>query len=306
MYLYKKIEHTKMTKRRNKGLGIGALLGNIDSKQEKQELVTNLSGTITPINLYNIEVNPFQPRVDFEPQALEELADSIKVHGLIQPITVRHLGNGKYQLISGERRLRASKMAGLKELPAYIRLANDQEMIEMALIENIQRQELNPIEIAITYGRLMKECKLTQQQMAERVGKGRATISNYTRLLSLPETIQKALQSREISMGHAKALLGTDDIAFQLALFGDIIANKMSVRQVEELIKRQKENAKSKPAKTRIPLPVAHQKVQDELASYLNTRVTLKTSPQGKGQIIINFDSDKELNSILDIIDIED
>lgn len=184
-----------MAKRKNKGLGIGALLGNIDAdihqSKNKKELVSDLSNTVAFIPLTNIEINPFQPRVDFDPDALKELSDSIAVHGLIQPITVRHLGDNKFQLISGERRLRASKMAVLQEVPAYIRLANDQEMLEMALIENIQRQELNPIEIAITYGRLMKECKLTHKQLAERMGKGRTTITNFTRLMTLPENIQK-------------------------------------------------------------------------------------------------------------------
>lgn len=296
-----------MAKRKNKGLGIGALLGGMDSKVEsskdKQELVSNLSNTVATIGLDQIEINPFQPRVEFEEQALEELADSIAVHGLIQPITVRHLGNGKYQLISGERRTRASKMAGMKKIPAYIRLANDQEMIEMALIENIQRQELNPIEIAFTYGRLMKECNLTHQQMAKRVGKGRATISNYTRLLTLPEKVQRALKERELSMGHAKVLMGVDDIAFQLALFSNIIENKISVRQAEQLAKLHKEGPVSQNAAAKIKLPLAHQKVQDDLTSALSAKVKLKTNKAGKGQIVINFMNDEDLNRILDILE---
>lgn len=296
-----------MAKRKNRGKGIGALLGSIDTnintEQDKQELVNNLSSTVAEIELTAVEVNPFQPRVDFEPKALQELADSIEVHGLIQPITVRHLGGGKYQLISGERRLRASKMAGLQAVPAYIRLANDQEMIEMALIENIQRQELNPIEIAITYGRLMEECKLTHKEMAERVGKGRTTITNYTRLLKLPESIQNALKVGDISMGHAKALMGTEDIAFQLAVFNDILQKKMSVRQVEELMKWHREGGKQSETKSKPKLPTAHQKVQDHLASYLSTKVTLKANSAGKGQIVINFNNTDHLNRILDILD---
>lgn len=301
-----------MAKRKNKGLGIGALLGNIDTsinnEQEKEALVKDLSSAVAEIALTDIEVNPFQPRVDFEPEALKELSSSIAVHGLIQPITVRHLGAGKYQLISGERRLRASKMAGLKAIPAYVRLANDQEMIEMALIENIQRQELNPIEIAITYGRLMKECELTHQQMAERVGKGRTTITNYTRLLNLPENIQKALQIGDITMGHAKALMATDDIAFQLAVFRDIVNKKLSVRQVEELMRWKKEGKKgNQPLKTtRNGLSPAHQKVQDTLANFLDTKVTLKTNESGKGQIIISFEDTDKLNRILDVLDKEE
>ncbi len=301
-----------MAKRKNKGLGIGALLGNIDTtinnEQDKEALVKDLSSAVAEIALTDIEVNPFQPRVDFEPEALKELSSSIAVHGLIQPITVRHLGEGKYQLISGERRLRASKMAGLKAIPAYVRLANDQEMIEMALIENIQRQELNPIEIAITYGRLMKECELTHQQMAERVGKGRTTITNYTRLLNLPENIQKALQIGDITMGHAKALMATDDIAFQLAVFHDIVNKKLSVRQVEELMRWKKEGKKgNQPLKTtRNGLSPAHQKVQDTLANFLDTKVTLKTNESGKGQIIISFEDTDKLNRILDVLDKEE
>jgi len=232
-----------MAKRKNKGLGIGALLGNIDadidSSKNKKSLVNDLSNTVAFIPLTSIEVNPFQPRVTFEQEALQELSDSIATHGLIQPITVRHLGNNKFQLISGERRLRATQMAGLEEIPAFIRLANDQEMMEMALIENIQRQELNPIEIAITYGRLMKEFQLTQKQLADRLGKGRTTITNFLRLVSLPIKIQKGLQEGLITMGHAKVLLGvgSEDFAFQNALYTDITNKQLSIRQAEELVK---------------------------------------------------------------------
>lgn len=296
-----------MAKRKNKGLGISALLGNIDadieSSKKKQEVVNDLSNTVAFIPLTSIEVNPFQPRVDFEPNALKELSDSIAVHGLIQPITVRHLGNQKFQLISGERRLRASKMANLTEIPAFIRLANDQEMIEMALIENIQRQQLNPIEVAITYGRLMKECKLTHKQLAERVGKGRTTITNFTRLLTLPETIQKGLKEGAISMGHAKALLGTDDYAFQIATFKSIIDKQLSVRQTEDLVKLHKTNATAPKAKANKPLPAAYQKVQSDLASRLSAKVNLKADSKGKGQIVINFLNTEDLNRILALIE---
>ena len=292
-----------MAKRKNKGLGIGALLNSIDTDIDvnKKELVGNLSNSVAKIDLDTIEVNPFQPRVDFEPEALQELSDSISVHGLIQPITVRHLGNGKYQLISGERRLRASKMAQLKEVPAYVRVANDQEMLEMALIENIQRQELNPIEIAITYGRLMRECDLTHKQLAERMGKGRATVSNFIRLLNLPEVIQKSLKLGDISMGHAKVLLGLDDIALQLAVYNDILIKKLSVRQAEALVLAHKGKKSSNKSSQR--LPVAHQKVQDDLTNYFNTKVSLSASQNGKGKIVINFNNNEDLNRILDILD---
>ncbi len=298
-----------MAKRKNKGLGISALLGNIDadinSSKKKKNLVNDLSNTVAFIPLNNIEINPFQPRVNFDPDALKELSDSIAVHGLIQPITVRHLGDNKFQLISGERRLRASKMAELAEVPAFIRLANDQEMLEMALIENIQRQELNPIEIAITYGRLMKECELTHKQLAERLGKGRTTVTNFTRLLSLPENIQKGLQQGMISMGHAKALLGTDDIAFQLGAYNEITTKQLSVRQTESLISLHKQGATNQKIKTKKTLPAAYQKVQNELSSVLGTKVNLKTDAKGKGQIVINFLDTEDLNRILDILESE-
>lgn len=295
-----------MAKHKNKGLGIGALLGNIDadieSAKKKQAIVSDLSNTVAFIPLTSIEVNPFQPRVDFDQIALKELSDSIAVHGLIQPITVRHLGNNKFQLISGERRLRASKMADLEEIPAFIRLANDQEMIEMALIENIQRQQLNPIEVAITYGRLMKECDLTHLQLAERVGKARTTITNFTRLLSLPEAIQKGLKENNISMGHAKALLGVDDYAFQMATYKNILEKELSVRQTEDLVKLKKGTANAK-GKGKKALPQAYQKVQSELTSMLSTRVNLKADAKGKGQIVINFTNTDDLNRILDLLE---
>ena len=295
-----------MAKRKNKGMGISALLGNIDvdldNSMNKKSMVNNLSNTVAFIPLNSIEINPFQPRVDFDPDALQELSDSIAVHGLIQPITVRHLGNDKFQLISGERRLRASKMAQLEEIPAFIRLANDQEMLEMALIENIQRQELNPIEVAITYGRLMKECNLTHKQLAERMGKGRATVTNFTRLLGLPDTIQKGLKNGLISMGHAKAIMGVDDIAYQLAVFNESITKQLSVRQVENLISSYK-NSTSKGKAQKPKLAESYKKVQTDLSSLMSTKVTLKANDQGKGQIVINFGDTNELNRILDIIE---
>ncbi|MDC0230940.1 ParB/RepB/Spo0J family partition protein [Aureispira] len=298
-----------MAKRKNKGLGISALLGNIDadieSSKKKKNLVSDLSNTVAFIPLENIEINPFQPRINFDSDALKELSDSIAVHGLIQPITVRHLGNHKFQLISGERRLRASKMAELTEIPAFVRLANDQEMLEMALIENIQRQELDPIEIAITYGRLMKECQLTHKQLAERLGKGRTTITNFTRLLTLPENIQKGVQHGIIAMGHAKALLGTDDIAFQLGAYNEIVTKHLSVRQTENLIALHKQGQNNQNLKLKKRLPAAYLKVQNELASALSTKVSLKTDAKGKGQIVINFTDTEDLNRILDILEAE-
>jgi len=297
-----------MAKRKNKGLGIGALLGGINpdietSKQAKQEVVNDLSNTVAFVPLENIEVNPFQPRVDFDPDALQELSDSIAVHGLIQPITVRHLGDNKFQLISGERRLRASKMAELEEIPAFVRLANDQEMLEMALIENIQRQELNPIEVAITYGRLMKECNLTHKQLSERVGKGRATITNFMRLLKLPETIQKGLEMNLITMGHAKVLLGVDDFAFQTAAYSEVVEKQLSIRELTALIDLHKKGGNQKKSKAKKELPLPYQKVQKDLTSMLNAKVNLKADEKGKGQIVINFSDTTDLNRILDLLD---
>jgi ParB family chromosome partitioning protein len=200
----------KKVKKKELGLGIRALLSNLDegeaTPEEQKEVVKELSHTVAMIPVDQIEVNPFQPRVEFDEEALKELSSSIKVHGVIQPLTLRRLSDNAYQLISGERRLRASKLAGLQEVPAYVRLANDQEMLEMALVENIQRQDLNPIEVAITYQRLIDECSLTHQNLGGRVGKKRSTVSNFLRLLQLPPQIQQALKNKRISMGHAKAL----------------------------------------------------------------------------------------------------
>jgi ParB family chromosome partitioning protein len=298
-----------MSKRKNKGLGIGALLGNIDpnieSQEERKEVVSDLSNKIAMIPLINIEVNPFQPRVDFDQDALEELSGSIQVHGLIQPITVRHLGGGKFQLISGERRLRASKIANLTEVPAFVRVANDQEMLEMALIENIQRQDLNAIEVAITYQRLMEECRLTHQELSDRMSKGRATITNYVGLLKLPPVIQSGIKDSEISMGHARTLISIQDIAVQMSLFKEIVDKKLSVRQAEELAKRYKDGIKPKKRQLTLDLPPAHQDLQTRLTSFLETKVSLKRNQDGKGHIQINFTSDEDLNRILDILEQE-
>lgn len=296
--------------KRKKGLGIDALLGKINpdiDRKEKQEVVSQLSNAINSIPLNNIEVNPFQPRVDFDPVALQELSDSIKVHGLIQPITVRHLHSDQFQLISGERRLRASKLAGLTDVPAYVRIANDQEMIEMALIENIQRQELNSVEIALTYQRLMEECQLTHDKLADRVGKGRTTITNYLRLLKLPPELQNGLKEGKISMGHARALINIPDIALQMSVYKDVVEKSLSVRQTEELANRYKQNSQSQAtANNKAKLPNAHLQVQRDLTTLLSTKVALKRKPNGKGQIVIHFEDDEDLNRILDKIEQED
>ncbi len=288
------------------GKGIRALLQTIDD--DSQELMAPIAGakvnSISMVDLNQIEVNPFQPRVDFDEDRLGDLAQSIAVHGLIQPITVRRLENNKYQLISGERRLRASKMAGLTEVPAYIRTANDQEMIEMALIENIQREDLNPIEISINYQRLMKECSLNQEQLAERVGKDRSTVANFLRLLKLPEIVQLALKAKSVSMGHARALLGLENVDEQLFAFKEIEKKNLSVRQIEQLVSQLKRKTqltkKEKPSTSYVAYE--YQKVQDKLTSHFSTRVKLNRNASGKGDISIPFFSDDDLDRIMNLL----
>jgi len=293
----------KKVRKKELGLGIKALLNNMDTSpiEKPEEIVKELSSNVAEIPLEYISVNPFQPRTDFDPEALEELSNSIKVHGLIQPITVRRLSKNEFQLISGERRLRASKLAGLTEVPAYVRLANDQEMLEMALVENIQRQELNAIEIGITYLRLKEECNLTQEQLAERVGKKRSSVANYMLLLELPPEIQKELKQGNISMGHARALRKVDDVALQLSLIHKIKEEDLSVRAIEDLVRSLKAPKTPKPSAP--TLSDDHQNVENQLCAQLETKVVLKTKGNGKGQIVINFTSDEDLNRILDIIE---
>jgi ParB family chromosome partitioning protein len=251
--------------------------------------------------LDEIEVNPYQPRVEFDTEALEELASSLKTHGLIQPLTVRRLADRQYQLISGERRMRASKIAGLTEVPAYIRLANDQEMIEMALVENIQREDLNAIEVAITYQRLIDECDLTHENLSDRVGKKRSTVTNFLRLLKLPPDIQRSLKDGSISMGHARALLGVEDLATQHQIFKDIVAKDLSVRAAEDLIRYYSKPTAKKAAPAK--LPNDYTAVEGTLKNYLGAKVQLKVKPNGSGQISIPFTSTEDLNRLLDLIE---
>ena len=226
--------------KKNKGLGIGALLSTMNTNlesEDKKELVSQLSTTVNEIALSNIEANPYNPRVEFDEEGLQELSESIKIHGLIQPITVRHLGGERFQLISGERRLRASKMAGIETVPAYVRIAGDDAMLELALIENIQRQDLNAIEIANTYERLMDEMKITHETLAKRVGKKRSTVSNYLRLLKLPAVIQAAIKEEKITMGHAKALVNVENLSLVNVVCKEIIEQDLSVRKTEHYAK---------------------------------------------------------------------
>ncbi len=293
-------------KRRNAlGRGLGALLE--DSSSEKQELTPAPSsvGSINEIPVINIEVNPFQPRTDFDQEALEELAESIKIQGIIQPITVRKLSADKYQLISGERRLQASKIAGLEKVPAYIRTADDQQMLEMALIENIQRENLNAMEIALSYQRLIAECSLKQEELGDRVGKKRATVTNYLRLLKLPPDIQAGIRDGKISMGHARALINIEDIAIQLKIFETIIKHDLSVRKTEELVRQyQQQSGEESEKETNEQKGISPElrTIQDKLSSHFGTKVYLKNDKDNKGEIKIPYLSHEDLNRILEII----
>jgi ParB family chromosome partitioning protein len=299
-------------KRNALGRGLSALLNDSESVNQNQnynkatvssDSEVNSPGSINEIKLTEIEVNPFQPRTDFDQDALAELADSIKLQGLIQPITVRRLNAHSYQLISGERRFRASKLAGLTQIPAYIRSANDQQMLEMALIENIQRENLNAIEVAISLHRMLEECNLKQEELGERVSKNRSTVTNYLRLLKLPPAIQKSIRDNEITMGHAKALITIDDPTKQIYIHQHIIQQGLSVRKTEELVRDMQRPTIKKEGKQPEPASFQIQKIQDDLASKFSTRVKLKIGGQGQGTIEIPFLSESDLSRILEIMD---
>jgi ParB family chromosome partitioning protein len=297
-----------MSKKKDLGKGLRALLSNIEqttNTEDKTMLVKELSSSVANIRIDAIEVNPYQPRVEFDTEELMELAKSIKVHGLIQPITVRSLGGDQYQLISGERRLRASKMAGITEVPAYIRVANDQEMLEMALIENIQRAELNAVEIAISYQRLIDECNLTHETLSDRVGKNRSTVTNYLRLLKLPPEIQTSVKDGSISMAHARVLAGIQDVEKQLFLYRRAKGEEMSVRQMEDAARQLttsvSASASSKNSKPVNPASIELERIKKEISSLLGTKVDIQRNDKGRGKIVINFGNDKEFNDIYDI-----
>jgi ParB family chromosome partitioning protein len=295
-------------KRNALGRGLSALLNDSENINQSKTSVSGGGefvnpGSISDVKLTEIETNPFQPRTDFDEKALAELADSIKLQGLIQPITVRRLGPHSYQLISGERRFRASKLAGLSYIPAYVRSANDQQMLEMALIENIQRENLNAIEVALSFQRMIEECSLKQEELGDRVSKNRSTVTNYLRLLRLPPVVQAGIRDEQISMGHAKALLSVDDPAKQIFYYQHIIKQGLSVRMTEELMRNALQADTKKQAKRPGPISFQVQKIQDDLASKFSTRVKLKVDSRGKGIIEIPFLSQEDLGRILEIME---
>ena len=283
------------------GRGLDALISN-------DEVKTSGSSSINEIEIDKISANPNQPRREFDPIALQELADSIGEIGIIQPITLRQLSEDSYQIIAGERRYRASVMAGLKTIPAYIRTADDENIMEMALIENIQREDLNSLEIALAYQHLIEQYGLTQERLSERVGKKRATIANYLRLLKLPAPIQMALKNKEIDMGHARALLALDDPKTQIRIFNEIIAQGYSVRKVEEMVKalsagESVESGGKKISPKEARLSEEYATLQNHLCNFFGTKVQLSCSPKGKGKISIPFNSESDLERIMEILD---
>ena len=302
-----------VNKKSSLGRGLASILGGNTSNIPIKEINNNKESSPQSVGITNeilitqIETNPFQPRAEFNQEKLDELAASIEQLGIIQPITVRKMSYNKYQLISGERRFRASQIAGLEKLPAFVRIANDQEMLEMALVENIQRENLNPIEVAISYKRLIEEIKLTQEQCSERVGKNRSTITNFLRLLKLPYEIQEGLKEGAISNGHAKALLSIKNTETQINLFYDTVANGYSVRELEQMAKdfsgkTFKRTSKVKNINTTNPLPFSQQKMMHDLSKRLDKDVELKRNKKGKGKLIIHFSNDDELARIFEII----
>jgi ParB family transcriptional regulator, chromosome partitioning protein len=291
------------------GKGLRSLLSNIDTDLKNTEghlksEVVQKATAILRVPLSDIEVNPKQPRRDFDEQALNELAASIKIHDIIQPLTVSKLASGKYRLIAGERRFRASKIAGLVDLPVYIRDANDQQLLELALLENLQREDLNAIEIALSYKRLMDELHHTQEEVAERMGKERSTVANYVRLLKLPPDIQVAVRNGTISMGHARAIINVDLVDKQLFIFKEITNRGLSVRQTEELVRQLYKSGGAVKAGAKSGLSPAYKKIEDNLASHFGTKVTMKQAKNGTGSIAIEYYSLQELNKILDLVGI--
>lgn len=292
------------------GKGIRSLLQNIDADLKtaagdlKKEVIER-NTSIQRVSLDHIETNPNQPRKDFDETALSELAASIKMHNIIQPLTVMPASNGKYRLIAGERRFRASKIAGLKDVPVYIRESDNSQLLELALLENLQRENLNAIEIALSYKRLMEDLDYTQEQVAERMGKERSTVANYIRLLKLPPDIQVAVRNAVISMGHARALINVDVVDKQLFIFGEIKKKALSVRQTEDLVRKMYTGNTTVKTSVKAGLAPAYKKIEDNLASQFSTKVRLTHNKKGHGSILFEYYSLEELNALLDKLNIK-
>jgi ParB family chromosome partitioning protein len=282
------------------GRGLSAILESPETDITSKDISGNyVAGAIANLSITKIETNPFQPREDFDEAALADLAQSILEQGIIQPLTVRKMGYDKYQLISGERRFRAAKIAGINSVPCYIRVANDEQMLEWALIENIQRENLNAIEIGISYNRLIEECNLTQDELSKRVGKNRTTVTNYMRLLKLPGEIQAALRDGSITMGHARTLINVSDETKQLIITRKIVAEELSVREVEKLVRQLDQIIAPVTRPGKIALPLKYETMKEALQHRLHRKIELTRTPKGKGSIIIHFVSDDDLEAII-------
>ena len=289
-----------VAKQRGLGRGLGALIDDFTVSEEQ--------GTVSKLPLQKIEPNPNQPRREFDPVALQELSDSIRELGIVQPITLRDQGDGTYLIIAGERRWRASQMAGLTHIPAYVRTVDDENMMEMALIENIQREDLNALEIALAYQHLLEQYNLTQERLSERVGKNRSTITNYLRLLKLPATIQMGLKDRRLEMGHARALLAIDDPKLQIRAYNEIVENGLSVHKVEEMVKELSEGGSVKTSSGRLKGTASKSNeeygiLRESLSRFFQTKVQLTCSDKGKGKIVIPFANEREMERIIEILD---
>jgi len=289
-----------MTKKNALGRGLGALIDGVEKEVLEKKVEANLQ-----IPVDSIDANPWQPRSRFDEEALNELAASIRQLGIVQPLTVREAAGGRFQLIAGERRLRAARLAGLKEVPAFVRTADDQAMLELALVENIQREDLDSVEVAISYQRLIEECRLTQEQLSDRVGKQRSTVANYLRLLKLPAEIQLGIKNKHLSMGHARTLIGIEDNKLQIEVYYKVIDDDMSVRQTEEFVRHLQSNPLRDPVKTERKKKLNSDFIQlsDHLKAVFGTDVAFRINDKGKGKIVIQFDNNEQMERILGLFD---
>ena len=292
-----------MAKKNVLGRGLDALIEGADSVNQEHVAATS----IDEIEISKIEANPWQPRTTFDEEALQDLANSIKEVGIIQPLTLRKVSENKYQIIAGERRFRASKLAGLEKVPAFIRESDDDRMLELALIENIQREDLDAIEISLSYQRLLDECQITQEELSERVGKKRSTVANYLRLLKLPAVIQKAIRDREISMGHARAIINIEDSETQIMLYKQIVKYDFSVRKIEEIVRKinseESQEKEQKKENKKTPFSPEYDELKKHLTKHFSTNIDFKINNKGAGKIVIPFNSDKDLERIIGVLD---